>query len=227
MFGSIGPRPGELKEPNGLATDSKGNVYVADTGNHRVQKFSGDGRYITEWRGPTPGFYGPRDVWVSADDLVYVVDQGRSRIVKFDQNGVVLATWGSQGSGDLQFDEPTTVTVDSKRDRVYVADPHHRRIQVFDTKGNFVTKWLVNDWQPAGWSFQDIVVDPEAERLYVNSPTTDSILVYDLAGTKLKDLKPEPPNALEGVSAITISNGKLYAISAFADRVRQIDLRDK
>jgi len=227
MFGSIGPGPGEFREPNGLATDSKGNIYVADTSNHRVQKLASDGRFIAEWRGPTPGFYGPRDVWVSADDFVYVVDQGRSRIVKLDPNGTVLATWGSQGSGDMQFDEPTAVTVDSKRNRVYVADPHHKRIQVFDTKGNFITKWIVNDWQPVGWSFQDIVIDPEAERLYINSPATDSVLVYDLAGTKLKSLKPEAPNALEGGSAITLSNGKLYVVCAFTDRVRQIDLRDK
>ena len=227
MFGLIGSRPGEFKEPNGLAIDSKHNIYVADTGNHRVQKLASDGRFIAEWRGPAPGFYGPRDVWVAADDSVYVVDQGRSRIVKFDPNGTILATWGSQGAGDTQFDEPTSVAVDSKRDRVYVADPHHRRIQVFDTKGNFMTKWSIDDWQTGGWSFHDIVIDPEAERLYVNSPATDSVLVYDLAGKKLKSLKPEPPNVLEGASAITLLNDKLYAICTFSDRVRLIDVRDK
>jgi hypothetical protein len=40
-------------------------------------------------------------------------------------------------------------------------------------------------------------------------------------------LKPEPPNTLEGASAITFSNGKLYVVCAFSDRVEQIDLRDK
>ena len=64
-------------------------------------------------------------------------------------------------------------------------------------------------------------------RLYANSPGTDSVLVYDLAGKKLKSLKPEPPNVLEGGSAITLLNGKLYVICAFSDRVRQIDVRDK
>ena len=227
LFGSIGSRPGEFREPNGLATDSKGHIYVADTANHRVQKLTADGRFIAEWRGPAPGFYGPRDIWVSEGDFVYVVDQGRSRIVKFDENGTVLAAWGSQGPGDNQFDEPTTVTVDAERDRVYVADPHHRRISVFDTKGNFVTKWPVTEWQPAGWSFQDMVIDPVAQRLYLNSPATNDILVYDLAGTKLKALRPEPPNTLDGVSAITLSNGKLYVTCAFTDRVQRLDVGDK
>ncbi|MFL6590520.1 MAG: NHL repeat-containing protein [Chthoniobacterales bacterium] len=226
FFGTMGNGPGELKDPNGLAIDSRGNVYVADCGNHRVQKFAPDGRFIAEWRGPVPGFYGPRDIWISGDDL-YVVDQGRSRIVKFDTNGTVLGSWGSQGIGDGEFNEPTTVTADAKRDRVYVADPRNRRIQVFDTKGKFVTKWPVPKWQPDGWSFQDIVIDPQAERLYLLSPSTDEVLVYDLDGVTQGVLRPEAPATLEGASALTLANGKLYVVCAFADRVVQVNVSSK
>jgi DNA-binding beta-propeller fold protein YncE len=227
MLGSPGHGPGELKDPNGIAVDSMGNVYVADVGNHRVQKLSPDGRFIAQWRGPAPGFYGPRDIWITPDDFVYVVDQGRSRIVKLDTNGTILATWGSQGVGDGQFDEPTAVAVDNKRDRVYVADPRNRRIQIFDTTGKFVAKWPIEEWQPAGWSFQDLAIDPEAERLYLISPATDQVLVYDLEAKKIQALKPEPPNNLEGASAFTLSHGKLYVVCAFSDRVRQVELRGK
>ena len=226
MFGPPG-RAGELREPNGLAVDSKGNIYVADAGNHHVLKLNPDGLVIASWSGPAPGFYGPRDVWVTPDNFVYVVDQGRARIAKLDVNGNVIASWGSFGSGEGQFDEPTAVTVDAKRDRVYVADPHNRRIQIFDTSGKFITKWPVNEWQPAGWSFQDLVVDPENERLYVTSPTTDEVLVYDLAGTRLRTLKAEAPDSFEGASALALSHGKLYVLCTFSDRVRQVDLRGK
>jgi sugar lactone lactonase YvrE len=227
MLGAPGYNPGELKDPNGVAVDSNGNVYVADVGNHRVQKLAPDGRFIAQWRGPAPGFYGPRDIWITPDDVVYVVDQGRSRIVKLDANGAVLASWGTQGVSDGQFDEPTAVAVDDKRDRVYVADPRNRRIQIFDTTGKFVTKWPIKDWQPGGWSFQDLAIDPEAQRLYLTSPATDEVLVYDLEGKKLQALKPEPPNTLEGASAIALFQGKLYVLCAFADRVRLLELRGK
>jgi DNA-binding beta-propeller fold protein YncE len=224
LFGTQGRSPGEFHEPNGIAVDSHDNVYVADVNNHRVQKLSRDGQFLAQWTGPAPGFYGPRDIWVSSDDFVYVVDQGRSRIVKLDTNGKVLAAWGSQGIEDGQFDEPTAVAVDTKRDHVYVADPHHQRIQVFDTQGKFITKWTVNEWQAAGWSFQDLWFDAQSDRLYAISPTTDEILVFDPAGTRIGVLKPRPPTQLEGASALTLLNGKLYVLCAFSSRVVTIDL---
>jgi DNA-binding beta-propeller fold protein YncE len=227
MFGEIGFRPAEFKEPNGIAVDSKGNIYVADTGNHRVQKLDANGRFLAEWRGPSPGFYGPRDIWIASDDVAYVVDQGRSRVVRLDGNGTALASWGTQGTGDGQFDEPTSVAVDAGRNRVYVADPRNRRIEVFDNQGTLLAKWPVPEWQPAGWSFQDMAIDPEQERLYLLSPATDEVLVYNLEGTKVGALKPEPPYNLDGASALTLSKRKLYVVCAFADRVQAIDLPAK
>ena len=226
-IGKMGRNPGEFQEPNGIAVDSSGNIYVADVANQRVQKLTSAGNFIAQWQGPEPGFYGPRDVWVTPDNLVYVVDQGRSRIVKLNSNGVVLGTWGSQGQGDGQFAEPSAVAVDAKSDRVYVADPRNQRIQVFDGAGKFISKWTVNEWQATGWAFQDLLIDPQAERLYATSPPTDEVLIFDLAGTRIGELKAKPPDKLEGASALALANGKLYVLCTFADRVRRIDLQGR
>jgi Uncharacterized conserved protein len=79
-LGTKGRGRGELAEPNAVAVDQAGNMYVTETFNHRVQKLAPDGRFLTEWKGPEPGFYGPRKIALGPDDSVYVVDQGRARL---------------------------------------------------------------------------------------------------------------------------------------------------
>ena len=226
-IGAMGKYAGELQEPNGIAIDNSGNIYVTEVGNHRVQKLTADGHSLALWKGPEPGFYGPRGICATAKNFIYVVDQGRARIVKYDSNGVVVAIWGSQGEGDGQFVEPTTVAVDEKTDRVFVADPRNRRIQVFDSSGKFLFKWTVKEWQATGWAFQDLLIDSQSERLYATSPTTDEVLVFDLEGNAVTSLKPKPPDKLEGASALGLYNGKLYVLCTFADRVTTIVLPAK
>ena len=228
VFGRTGQGPGEFREPGGIAVDSSGNIYVADVANQRVQKLKPDGTFLAEWKGPKPGFYGPRDVSIGPDNSVYVVDQGHARIVKFDSNGKVLATWGAPGQDDGQFIEPTSVAVDGKNNRVYVADPRSKRIEVFDMNGTFIAKWLVNEWgTPAGWYFQDLAVDSTAGLLYASSNSTDEVLVFDLNGNKVKSLKSDQPDKVVGASSIVLLKNSLYVVNTFSARVSRIDLKKK
>jgi sugar lactone lactonase YvrE len=214
---------GQLGHPNGIAIDGAGNVYVADVSNHVVEKLAPDGNVITEWKGPAPGFYGPRRIAIGPDESVYVVDQGRTRIVKFRSDGQVLTTWGSKGNGDGQFDDPTSVAVDNTNNKVYVADPRNKRIQVFDPNGRFLTKWVISEWgRPAG--FEDLIIDSKTSRLYASSANTDAVLIFDLNGTRIGSLTPKPPERLEGPSAMALVNGKLYVLNMFGNRVTAIDL---
>src|SRR6476661_8548804 len=138
IIGTKGSGQGQLSAPNDVAVDHDGNMYVADASNHRVQKLAADGKLIAEWRGPDVGFYGPRRVAIGPDDSVYVMDQGRTRVVKFNPDGKVLTVWGAKGSGDGQFDDPASVAVDPTANKVYVADPRNKRIQVLIQMGNFL-----------------------------------------------------------------------------------------
>jgi DNA-binding beta-propeller fold protein YncE len=196
---------------------------VSNVSKHCVEKLAPDGRFIVEWKGPDPGFYGPRRIAIGRDDSIYVVDQGRTRIVKFSPDGRLLSVWGSKGSGDGQFDDPTSVAVDRKTNKVYVADPRNRRIQVFDSDGKFLAKWAVPEWgQPQG--FEDLAVDPETGRLYASSANIDSVLMFNLDGKRLGSVIPKPPNRLEGPSAIVLTDRKLYVLNMTSNRVTAIDL---
>ena len=188
-----------------------------------MQKLAPDGTLIAEWKGPDLGFYGPRRIAVGPDDSIYVVDQGHTRIVKFSPDGQVLAVWGSKGTGDGQFDDPTSVAVDPTTNKVYVADPRNKRIQVFDSNGRFLTKWVIPEWgQPAG--FEDLAIDSKAGRLYASSAHTDAVLIFDLNGTRLGGLTPKPPDRLQGPSALALANRKLYVLNMHGNSVSAIDL---
>ena len=222
-IGTKGAGNGQLGAPNGIAVDRKGNVYIADAGNHRVQKLAPDGTLVAEWKGPDAGFYGPRRIAIGPDDSIYVVDQGRTRIVKFNPDGQVLAVWGTKGNGDAQFDDPTSVAVDPTTNKVYVADPRNKRIQVFDANGKFLTKWEMPEWgRPAG--FEDLAIDAKAGRLYASSANINTVFIFDLNGNRIGSLAPKPPDQLQGPSALALSDRKLYVANMFGNRVTVIDL---
>ncbi len=74
--------------PGGIATDSQGNIYVVDGGNHRIQKFRSDGQYLQTIgrKGQGPGeFESPYDVWLDPENKIYV-SEGR-KIQIFNKDG--------------------------------------------------------------------------------------------------------------------------------------------
>jgi DNA-binding beta-propeller fold protein YncE len=141
-WGSLGTGNGQFDHPVGVATDSTGNVYVADEGNDRIQKFNSTGGFITKWGTGGTGngqFNAPEAVAVHSGS-VYVADSGNNRIQKFNTSGGFVTKWGSLGAGDGQFNIPTGVATDSAGN-VYVADEDNNRIQKFDSSGAFITTW--------------------------------------------------------------------------------------
>jgi len=115
------------------------------------------------------------------------------------------------------------VAVDPTTNKVYVADPRNSRIQVFDSNGNFLTKWSIPEWgQPYG--FEDLIVDEKIGRLYASSANMDTVLMFDMNGTRVGKLSPKPPERLDGPSALTLVGRTLYVLNMAGNRVSVIDL---
>ncbi len=148
---------GYFNYPYGVAVDTLGNVYVADTNNHRIQIFNPNGAPIAMWgqygnysSAPTIGagyFNYPSVVAVDASGNVYVADTNNDRIQKFNSSGVPVTMWGQYGdysstpaSGAGYFHFPQGVAVDASGN-VYVADTNNDRIQKFNSNGVPVTMW--------------------------------------------------------------------------------------
>ena len=106
---------------------------MADSGNHRIQKFTSDGTFLLKWGslGTADGqFTSPRGIAVDLSGNVYVGGRQNHRIQKFTSQGVFLAKWGSFGSGEGQFNRPRGIAIDAPG-TVYVADTENHRIQAF------------------------------------------------------------------------------------------------
>jgi uncharacterized protein (TIGR03663 family) len=182
---------GLFNEPWGIALGPDGSVYVADTWNHRIQKFTPDGKFIRTWgfgisQTEDPfGFYGPRAVAVNAQGHVFVTDTGNKRIVVFDSDGNFLTKFGETGLELGQFDEPVGLAVDSAG-MVYVADTWNQRIQVF-APADDGTYYPLNSWDVVGWYGQSLDNKPYitvdgAGNLFAADPESYRILQFTTQG---------------------------------------------
>ncbi|MCA1724675.1 MAG: hypothetical protein LC748_10590, partial [Thermomicrobia bacterium] len=130
-----------LKNPQGVAVDAQGNVYVADTDNHRIQKYDNTGRFLSRWGSPGNGdgqLKSPHALIVDSQGSIFVADTDNFRIQKFDASGRFLLKWGSKGAGDGQLDSliegPQGIATDGSGN-IYVCDAGGNRVQKFDGNG--------------------------------------------------------------------------------------------
>ena len=132
----------EFYGPRGIAVGPNGTVYVADTGNERVQVFDADGRYLSTIGGPGSGigqFHEPSSVAVDRQGRALVADYWNQRVQIFDKGNrevgaIPIATWQA-GS----YDEPS-IAVDGAG-RVYVPDATGGRVLVYSAAGTPFAAW--------------------------------------------------------------------------------------
>jgi sugar lactone lactonase YvrE len=210
-FGSQGGGVGQFYGAYGIALDSAGRIYVADTYNCRVVRF--DDMNGTNWTsyGGTCGagqgqFYDPSGVAVDPAGKIYVMDTGNSRLVRIDDlNGSNWITLSAVGSGVGQLSSFISVAVDS-RGRIYVPDTGNRRIVRMDDMTG--TNWTVLMQSPpvngVSSSFQSpaaVAIDP-AGRIYVadNEYQPAVIRVDDMTGTNWTSIYTGSGSGLNSIS---------------------------
>jgi serine/threonine-protein kinase len=145
-----------LNVPAGIGFDSVGNLYIADSANHRVRKvdragiittFAGTGNAGISGDGFRASFvdlWTPVGVEVDAEDNVYILENGVSRIRKVDRNGIMTTVAGTGRSGfsgdggpaaDAELGSPVSFAID-RQGNIFIADRNNHRVRKVTVDGD-------------------------------------------------------------------------------------------
>jgi DNA-binding beta-propeller fold protein YncE len=137
-----GKLQGQVRSPRGIFIDPKGMIYVADTGNDRVQVLNPDGTFSNMFGDSGSGdgqFKGPASVAVNSKGNIYVADTRNRKIKAFSPDGIFLFAVGPE-VGNLILANPVAVRCDENKN-VYVLDSALKKVIVLDAMGKFLRAW--------------------------------------------------------------------------------------
>ncbi len=145
--GISGSGDGELKKPSAIAVDPEGNLWVADSNNCRVERFSPAGGFLSKFGGTcskeSGQFYYPEGLAVDSAGNVYVASSLtglRSRVQEFNAKGEYLKLIAGEGTGNGQVTGPSGLAFDSSGN-LWVADFYDKRVEEFNAAGEYVRQW--------------------------------------------------------------------------------------
>ena len=186
-FGAMGTGDGECSFPRDIELGQAGNVYVCDSGNGRILRFSSSGNWLSTI---TPGVGGtlanPYGIDLDHEGNIYIADTENHRVVKLAPNGTLLMAFGSYGTAAGQFRYPQDVALDLSGN-IFVADTDNQRIQKFEPDGTYMSSFgsFAELLSP-----QKVVIDDDY-KLYVVDSNTNEFKIYDVRSF-ITDMSVEP-----------------------------------
>ncbi|HET8814502.1 MAG TPA: SMP-30/gluconolactonase/LRE family protein [Solirubrobacterales bacterium] len=153
--GVAGSGNGQLSAPRGIAATSGGNLWVADTGNNRIQKFGSTGNFlnVVTGEGSSAGkMKEPSSIAMGPDGSIWVADSGSNRIEQWTSALALQRVFGGEGTTDGQFQQLGAIDVDAQGN-VWAADITSNNVQGFNEVGTFIGKFGVAGNGPGQFNF--------------------------------------------------------------------------
>lgn len=239
-WGEFGSGDGKFRTPWGVAVDKNGDVYVADTGNSRIQVFSAGGSFIRKWGNQGSGssqFQEPHGLGVNLESgsklRVTIADLAMNnidrRLRRFGTSGGNVEELGRNG-----LNNPYGVAIDASNNIWVVDSSSTGKVYLFDRGGDFVTSWT-----PSGngelSSPQGIAVFEDKDDrtyVYISSTGNNRVHRYEYTGDGSKGLKfikaagsgGGGSNNFSGPAGLAVDKcGNLYVADRINNRIQQLD----
>ena len=234
LWGSTGSGDGQFATPRSLTVGPDGSIYVADSGNHRIQIFDQEGNFLRKWgsEGAGPGqFNEPWGIAVGQDGTVYVADTWNHRIQAFSSTGEFLWQTGTffNAQGDAQaapgsFWGPRDLAVDQEGN-LYVTDTGNKRVQKFTPNGEFIQTWGGGGIIPGAFE-EPVGIDVDSQgnvyvadtwnrRIQKFDSNFNPLIQWNVVGWDSESVVNKPYIAIDGQNRIFISDPEGYRFIAY------------
>jgi sugar lactone lactonase YvrE len=180
--------------PEDIVTDTEGNMYILDSGNHRIQKFTSDYQYLATLgrQGQGPGeFYLPSSLDIGPDDYLYVSDPQNKRIQILKPDGTEFKTikFLDESVGSLKRLHSGNIIMNPTGGLMMMARFEEKElpklIKVFDTEGNFINEFGEQ------LDFKDILMNRVGNQYEFAVDESDCVYVTFLHQNRIEKYSPE------------------------------------
>ena len=170
-------KPVLMRAPQGVAVGTDGSIYVADSGNSRVEQFDGSGTFVRAYTQSGLSMNNgkvnqPQGVAVDNVGNVYVADTGNNEVEQFGPDGTLLASYNTNGNKVLKnstMNKPRGVSVD-RSGNLWVADPGNNQLESFNLKTGNESVWTTVGFGPLS-APSAVAVDTDGNVYIANSGT--------------------------------------------------------
>ncbi|GEM_PF-6227595 len=207
-IGTSGSGELQFDQPNGIAVDDQGHIFITEQTNRRVQVLNRDYTFAGFIGGPGSGagqFDKPMGIAADATGRIYVTDENLNKVAVFDRIAGQVKwqfkfEFADNGAGKI--DHAESITIDRARQRIYLSDEGQLHVKVYDLNGKFLHAFgsggtglgqFASSGQPEG-----VAVD-ENHYIYVN----------DEGGARINVYKPDftPVAAIQSASSFESADG--------------------
>jgi len=234
-IGAKGSGPLQFDEPNGIAVDDQGRIFIPEQSNKRVHVLNRDYTFAAFLGGPGLGagqYDKPMGVTADATGRIYVTDENLNKVVVYDRvAGSNPPQWQFKfefaNAGAGKIDHAESIAVDRVRQKIYLSDEGQHHMKVYDLAGKFLQTFASNGAGPGqftpGGQPEGIGID-ENHYIYVN----------DEGGARINIYKPDftPVAAIQSTSPMQSADGvhlsekldRFFVVDQGNDLVQVFDL---